>query len=85
MSSNLKKIVRNRMLMIVLAIAVIWLGLAAMSPPTTHACPPQMIEYTYYTDSSLTTPCGWKIITCSCGVYRDGCTTSFYTIDYSEC
>lgn len=85
MSSIIRRIVGNRLLVIVLALAVTGFGLTAMSVPTAHACPPQQIEYTYFTDASHTVSCGWKIITCSCGVYKGGCATEFYEIDWSEC
>jgi predicted membrane protein len=50
-----------------------------------RACPSQTIEQTYYTDASMTTACGWRIITCSCGSYSSGCRTAYYTTEWSEC
>lgn len=85
MFSTIRTIVGNRLLVMVLVLAFTWFGLAAMSVPTAHACPPQQIEYTYYTDDTYTESCGWKIITCSCGVYRGGCTTAYYLIDWYDC
>jgi hypothetical protein len=32
----------------------------------------------YYTDASLTTLCGEKILQCGGGYYRWGCQTAFY-------
>jgi hypothetical protein len=49
------------------------------------ACPSSTIEYTYYTDASMTTECGWRIITCYCGGGSGGCRTPYYTIYSSEC
>ena len=86
MSRTIKRIVGNRLLVIVLGLALTGFGLTAMSVPTAHACPPQTIEYTYYLDASKTEPsCGWKIITCSCGAYWGGSQTPYYNIDWSEC
>ncbi len=64
---------------------MIALSLVLVQPPQAGACPSQQIEYTYYTDSTYTTACGTKIITCYCSVYRDGCNTPYYTIDYYDC
>lgn len=44
------------------------------------AAPDHDIEWTYYTDSSKTEECGWKILTCGGGVYGAGCRTPWYTI-----
>lgn len=44
------------------------------------AAPDHDIEYTYYTDSTYTVECGWKIIACYGGVYGEGCRTPWYTI-----
>jgi hypothetical protein len=86
MSTHVKRLLGNRLtLALAIVITILLLGLATVQPRTAGACPSQTIEYTYYTDGTYTTPCGWKIITCSCGVYRDGCSTAYYTIDWSEC
>jgi hypothetical protein len=61
---------------------------AVASPKATasaSACPSSTIEYTYYTDASMTVECGWRIITCYCGGGSGGCRTPYYTIDWSEC
>lgn len=58
---------------------------AAPTTATASGCPSQTIEYTYYTDASMTTECGWRTITCWCGGGSSGCRTAYYTIDYSDC
>jgi hypothetical protein len=85
MLHSIQPSLRNRLLALLCAVAV--LGLALAVPPALQACPSQQVEYTYYTDGTYTTPCGYKIIPCSCGggAISSGCRTSYYTIDWSEC
>lgn len=64
----------NRTRILVL-FALLLVGVTSMM-----AAPDHDIEYTYYTDSSLTVECGGKIISCGGGVYRWGCQTAWYTI-----
>jgi hypothetical protein len=96
MSTRVKRVLSNRFLLAIsLVLTMIAFSLVLAQPPkagastkaaaTTSACPSQTIEYTYYTDASMTTACGWKIITCYCGGGSGGCRTSFFTIDYSDC
>jgi hypothetical protein len=86
MSAHVKRLLGNRFwLAFSIALTMVVLSLVLVQPPKTGACPSQQIEYTYYTDNTYTTECGWKIITCSCGVYRSGCNTAYYTIGWSDC
>jgi hypothetical protein len=75
----------HRLRLLVILCAVVIMGPGLITPPTVQACPPQQIEYTYYTDATYTVSCGSKIITCSCGVYPSGCVTNYYTIDWYDC
>ncbi|HEX6095477.1 MAG TPA: hypothetical protein VF432_04055 [Thermoanaerobaculia bacterium] len=64
----------------------VMLALLAVGAFGLLAGPPQIIEYTYYTDSSLSTPCGYRVISCSGSNTSSGCRTAWYTIDYGgEC
>lgn len=96
MSTHVKKVIGNRFLLAVsLVLSMIAFSLVLAQPPqanaspktnaTTTACPSSTIEYTYYTDASMTVECGWRIITCYCGGGSGGCRTPYYTIDWSEC
>jgi hypothetical protein len=86
MSTHVKRLLDSRFfLAISLVFTMIMLSLALVPPPKTGACPSNQIEYTYYTDASMTVECGWKIITCYCGGGSGGCRTPYYTIDWSEC
>ena len=95
MSTHVKRVISNRFLLAIsLVLTMIAFSLALAQPPkagaatkaaAASACPSSTIEYTYYTDASMTTACGWKIITCYCGGGRGGCQTPYYTIDWSEC
>ncbi len=83
MIDRVQKVLKSRFFAVALALALT--GLALAVPSTTNACPPHEIETTYYTDASKTVECGWKIITCGCGVYQEGCVTSYYTRFTSAC
>ena len=94
MSTHVKRVLNNRFLLAIsLVLTMIAFSFVLTQPPTAgaatktnvSACPSQTIEYTYYTDASMTTACGWRIITCYCGGGSGGCRTPYYTIDWSEC
>lgn len=86
MPAQVQRLLRSRLsLAISIVVMLVVFSLALVQPPKSGACPSQQIEYTYYTDASMTVECGWKIITCSCGSYRGGCSTAYYTIDWYEC
>lgn len=96
MSTHVKKVLGRRFLLALsLVLTMIAFSLVLAQPPqadaspkagaTASACPSSTIEYTYYTDASMTTECGWRIITCYCGGGSGGCRTPYYTIDWSEC
>ena len=80
--SNLKQ----RMLMIALAIVMVWGVFAFSQSQSSYACPSQEIEITYYTDASKTVECGLRIIPCNCGSpYVWGRQTAYRTISYEAC
>ncbi|HKQ09466.1 MAG TPA: hypothetical protein VJ464_30370 [Blastocatellia bacterium] len=83
----MKNFLKNRALLTVLAVVMVWGSLTFALAPKAHGCPPQEIDYTYYTDNTYTTACGYKIIPCSCGsgAHTGGCQTAYYTIDYYDC
>jgi hypothetical protein len=86
MSTHVNKLLGNRFfLALSLVFTMMLVSLAVVTPPKTGACPSNQIEYTYYTDASMTVACGSKIITCYCRSYSAGCQTAYYTIDWSEC
>lgn len=86
MSTHVTRLLKHRFLLsISLVLMMLALSLATVQPPKAGACPSSTIEYTYYTDASMTTECGWRIITCYCGGGSGGCRTPYYTIDWSEC
>ncbi|HEY0099604.1 MAG TPA: hypothetical protein VGB76_11700 [Pyrinomonadaceae bacterium] len=96
MSTHIKRVLSQRFLLAIsLVLTMIAFSLVLAQPPkadaspkagaATTACPSSTIEYTYYTDASMTVECGWRIITCYCGGGSGGCRTAYYTIDWSEC
>ena len=98
MSTHVKRVLSHRFLLAIsLVLTMLAFSFVLAQPPqavaspkastatTTSACPSHTIEYTYYTDASMTVECGWKIITCYCGGGSGGCRTAYYTIDWSEC
>jgi hypothetical protein len=83
---QMKNLLKNRAVLTILAVVMAWSSLTFALAPKANACPPQQIEYTYYTDATYTVACGYKIIPCYCGeTYSDGCRTAYYTIDYYPC
>jgi hypothetical protein len=86
MSTHIKRVLGHRFLLAIgLVLSLVAFSLVLVQPPKAGACPSSTIEYTYYTDASKTTECGWRIITCYCGGGSGGCRTAYYTIDYSDC
>ena len=82
--SKVRKILKHRTLMTLLAVVIGWSALTFASASPGYACPPCQIWYTYYTDASLTTQCGWKVINDTfCGHSTgEGCQTPYYEIEY---
>ncbi|HZG52333.1 MAG TPA: hypothetical protein VEZ40_09360 [Pyrinomonadaceae bacterium] len=86
MSTHIKKLLARRFLLAIgLVLSMVAFSLVMVQPPKAGACPSSTIEYTYYTDASMTEVCGTRIITCYCGGGSSGCRTPYYTIDYSDC
>lgn len=82
--SKLKRILKNRILLTILAAVLGWSSLTfAMAPPA-YGCPPCQIWYYYYTDGTYSQQCGWKVINDTfCGHSTgDGCRTDYYEIEY---
>jgi len=52
-----------------------------MLAPQANACPPNEVDTTYYADASLTVECWYRIISCNCQVYSEGCHTAYSTTD----
>lgn len=78
--------VKNRALLTLLAIVMVWGAFTFMLVPEAKACPAYDIEFTYYTDASLTVECGAKYMVCSCGpVYTYGCVTPYMVRETYPC
>lgn len=75
-----QRVLKSRVLAV--AFALVLTGFALAIPATTDACPSQETEIVYYTDASKTVECGYKLVYC-CGVYRQGCVTSYYDVLYT--
>jgi hypothetical protein len=84
MWKSTRSILRNRVFKLIGAMAIVGLVLAA-KPPVAHACPSSTVEIYYYTDATYSTQCGYKIITCYCASYHEGCVTSFSVVENSPC
>jgi hypothetical protein len=67
----------TRRLRITLMLALLVIGAFGLL-----AGPPQIIEYTYYTDGTYSVVCGYRTIACGGTNYSSGCRTQWYTIDY---
>jgi len=82
---RMKNFLKNRTLLTILAIVMVWGSMTILLAPKANACPPNEVETTYYTDASKTVECGYRIISCSCQVYSEGCRTAFYDTDSYPC
>jgi hypothetical protein len=81
----MKSFLKNRALLSILAVVIGWGSLTVMLASPAHACPPNEVETTYYTDASKTVECGYRIISCNCHVYSEGCHTAYFTTDSYPC
>lgn len=85
MSRTLRSLFKHRVLVALLALAAVWFTVTLFTTRRACACPPSQTWITYYTDASYSTACGDKVINCDCGVFREGCQTSYYTVEYYPC
>lgn len=85
MSNRLRRLFRSRLLAVSLILAAVLYCLAVQRPRPAHACPSQQTWITYYTDATYSTACGDKVYDCQCDVFREGCQTSYYTVEYYPC
>ena len=81
----MKNFLKNRVLLSFLAVVIGWGSLTVMLAPQANACPPNEVETTFYTDASMTVECGYRIISCNCHVYSEGCHTAYSTTDSYPC
>jgi hypothetical protein len=83
---KVRNVLKNRALLTILAIVMVWGSLTFMLAPEAYACSPNTVETTYYTNASMTVECGYRILFCNCGgTFSSGCVTSFKTVDSSSC
>lgn len=77
-----KKRIFGLMLALSLLAGAFTLGL----PQPAQACPANETVYTYYSDASLTTAVGHRIILCNClGTASSGTRTRYFTVDSLPC
>lgn len=81
----MKNFLKNRAVLTILAVVMGWGSFTVMLTPQASACPPNEVETTYYTDASKTVECGYRIISCNCHVYSEGCHTTYFTTDSFPC
>ena len=87
MSKQIKRALKNRALVTLLAVTAVWFSLTALLVPNAMACPNFIRTCIYYTDDTYTVQCGYRIWPCCGGiVYQEGCTNSIYhTCDIEDC
>jgi hypothetical protein len=86
MSKQVKRVLKNRVLVTLLAVTTVWFSLTALVVPHANACPHFIRTCIYYTDATYTVQCGSRTWPCCGGiVYQDGCTTPFSTCDIVDC
>jgi hypothetical protein len=83
---KVRKVLKNRALLTLLAIAMVWGSFTFMLVPKANACQQQDVEFTYYTDWTKTVVCGYEHICCYCMCHDlEGCFTAYRTIHTSPC
>jgi hypothetical protein len=77
---KVRNALKNRALLTLLAIVMVWGSFTFMLVPEANACPTYTVEILYYTDASLTQVCGQKYTPCYCPyTAQSGCVTSYTT------
>lgn len=83
---KIRNIVKNRVLLTLLAIVMVWGSLTFVLVPDAHACSPNDVETTYYTDATYTVECGYRFLACNCGgVTSWGCVTPYKSVISTPC
>ena len=83
---KIRNILKNRALLTLLAIVMVWGSLTFVLVPEAHACSPNDVETYYYTDATYTVQCGYRFLACNCGgVYSWGCVTPFKSVQSCPC
>ena len=77
---------KNRVLLTLLAVVMVWGSFTFMLVPEAHACGPNTVEIRYYTDYTYTVECGYRYIFCNCGgSVSSGCVTSYKSTESWSC
>ena len=83
---KLQNVLKNRAVVTLLAIVMVWVSFTFLLVPKAHGCPLNDVEHEYYTDASLTEQCGYRIIYCNCGgSYSWGCRTPYFITTSTPC
>jgi hypothetical protein len=85
MSNQVKSLLRNRVLVAVLAVLALALLLTSRATPNTNARLRQEHDIFYYTDATYTVQCGYYIFPCYGSVHQSGCVTQYYEEDWYDC
>ena len=86
MSKQMKRFFTPRVLVWMLALAVMFFSLtAAPSSKVKVRASGDETHITYYTDATYSTQCGYTVILCSGYRAHNGCTTAYSTESYIEC
>jgi hypothetical protein len=87
MPRQIKRVVKNRVLLTLLAVTTVWFSLTALLVPKANACPNFIRFCYYYTDETHTVQCGYREWPCCGGViYHEGCNSyEFEECDAREC
>lgn len=84
--SRIRNILKNRALLTLLAIVMVWGSFTLVLVPEAYACSPNDVETTYYTDWTYQEECGYKILLCNCGgTYSWGCVTPYKSVISNSC
>jgi hypothetical protein len=86
MSTQLKRFVKIRLLVMLFTLAMILVSLVAAPPSKVRVrAEGDELHIAYYTDATHSTQCGYTIILCSGYRAHGGCTTAYYTESTFPC
>ena len=86
MLASLKKAVKSRALVFMVALGLALASLVATPVPKAGSCPEFVWTINFYTDDTYTVLCGQEIHPCCGGiVYHNGCRTDFRINTYEDC
>lgn len=87
MFTQAKSLLKSRIVVALLAVAMVFIFLVSSSVPKTSAVDHCSWDsrVTFYTDATRTTSCGVTVISCDGQIVHSGCWTSYRTLELCNC